>query len=56
MVNRALTGTIIPTIDESNAGTKIKSTSISKMGAMAIFQFLETKATPSPPNRAGRIC
>ena len=55
MVNRALTGTIIPTIDESNAGTKIKSTSISKMGAMAIFQFLEMKATPSPPNRAGRI-
>ena len=23
---------------------------------MAIFQFRETNTTPSPPNRAGRIC
>ena len=56
MVKMALTGTIIPTIEDSSAGTKMNSTSISKMGAMAIFQFLEIKATPKPPKRAGRIC
>ena len=55
LVNRALTGTMIPTVPELRAGTKIKRISIRTMGATAIFQFLETKATPRPPNSAGRI-
>ena len=48
------TGTIIPTVDELSAGTNIKSMSISTTGAIAIFQFFETKTTPSAPKSAGR--
>ena len=55
MVKRTPTGTIIPTIPESSAGTKIKSISIRMIGAIAIFQFLETRATPSAPKSAGSI-
>ena len=55
MVNRALTGTIMPTVPEFMAGTKMNRISIRKIGATEIFQFLLTKATPRPPKRAGRI-
>ena len=53
-MKRTPTGTIIPTVEVFIAGTNIKSISISTMGAIAIFQFLDTKTTPSAPNRAGR--
>ena len=39
-----------------SAGTKMNSASIRITGATAIFQFLETNTTPSPPKSAGRIC
>ena len=42
--------------EELSAGTKMNSASIRITGATAIFQFLETNTTPSPPKRAGRIC
>ena len=56
MVNTTDTGTMIPTVPAFRPGTKMNSTSISSTGAMAIFQFLLTKATPRPPNSAGSIC
>ena len=56
MVNRALTGTIMPTVEELSAGTKTNRKSIRHTGATAIFQFLDTTATPRPPKSAGRIC
>ena len=55
MVNSTLTGTMMPTVPALSAGTKMNAISISTTGATAIFQFLETKATPRPPKRAGSI-
>ena len=55
MVKITPTGTIIPTIPESSAGTKMKSASIRMIGAIAIFQFFEMRATPRAPKSAGSI-
>ena len=55
-VNSTLTGTIMPTVLELRAGTKMKRTSIRQMGAMESLAFFEINTTPRPPNRAGRIC
>ena len=54
IVKRTPTGTIMPTVVVSMAGTKIKRISIRVIGAIAIFQFLEMNTTPNAPKSAGR--
>ena len=44
-VNTTPTGTIIPTVLSLSAGTHMKSTSMSIMGAMESLRFLETNTT-----------
>ena len=54
IVNRTPTGTIIPTVLEFSAGTKMKSTSIRIIGAIASFRFLDTKTTAREYNAEAR--
>ena len=44
-VNITPTGTMMPTVDALSAGTKMKSASISIMGAIESFIFLEMNTT-----------
>ena len=53
-MNSTPTGTMMLTTLPS-AGMAINRISISKTGAMAIFQLREMYTTPRPPKRAGRI-
>ena len=55
MVNTTPTGTMMPTMPALRAGTNTKRTSMRRTGAIASFQFLEIRATPSAPKSAGSI-
>ena len=53
IVNTTPAGTIMPTVEEFNAGTKMNNINIKIIGNIAIFQFLETNTTASAPKSAG---